>query len=221
MTIRCPNKDCNTKMALPLNVIQNSQANAKCPSCKQYFKPFDLLPDSEKERLQNNKSEKVNNKEEKTHLKNDEKTDFNKKPVGWLVVHDEKTHSQTYDLFEGRQVIGRKSVSRPCEIMIETGDTTMSRNHFSLEVRNHGGRYSYTLKDYGSTNRTYIETKVLSDFEREMRRVREGEEVYIEDGAVIQAGNTKIILKSLKSVNNKEQATQIVSNQKITKTVIL
>ncbi len=226
MIIRCPNTNCNTKMAVKEEVLRNPDANVKCPSCKERFKPFDRLPQSQKDdilhqqKTGNPPSSKI--ADEETDILDDAyNKNRGKTPVGWLVVHDENTRSQTYNLFEGKQIAGRKSTTRPCDIMIETNDKLMSRNHFVIEIRNHGGRYSYALSDSNSKNKTYVETKVLSDFERQMRRLQPDEELYIEDGAIIQAGQTKIVFKSLETVNNKEQATQIVSNQKITKTVIL
>ncbi len=223
MIVRCPNTSCNTKMSVKEDSLRVATASVKCPSCKEKFNPFDRLPQTQKDEILNRQKEvnnsPSNNKSEETEIYDDKNK--GKQPVGWLVVHDEKTHSQTYDLFEGRQLIGKKNLSRPCDIMLETNDVYMGRNHFIIEVENHGGRYSYSLCDNKSLNGTYVETKVLSDFERQMRRLNQGEEIYIEDGAIIQAGATKIIFKSLKTVNNKEQATQIVTNQKITKTVIL
>lgn len=223
MTIRCPNKECNTKMNIVTAVLYNPTANAKCPSCNNFFKPYDLLPESEKQSIKNKQmeQEEATDFNANSHKSKTEHTKLNKEAVGWLVVHDEKTHTQTYDLLVGRQVVGRKSTSRPCEIMIDTEDMEMSRNHFIIEVESHQGKYKYSLSDSKSTNKTYVQTKVLSDFERAVRKLGKNEEIYIEDGSIIQAGTTKIILKTLKSVNNKSQATEIVTNQHITKTIVL
>lgn len=79
---------------------------------------------------------------------------------GWLVVHDEKTFTQTFSLGLGKQVIGRKSETRPCDIMIDCNDPYMSRNHFIIDVvQKPGNIISYSLSDSGSKNRTFINAR--------------------------------------------------------------
>lgn len=211
MIVRCPNEACNTKMSIKDEVVRNSDANVKCPSCKKMFKPFNNLPQYLKDEILNT---------QKTDC-DDSRPNKRDSALGWLIVHDEKTHTQTYDLYEGVQTIGRKSNSRPCDVMIETADNYMSRNHFIIEVINNRGCFHYVLKDAQATNRTYVEVDVLSEFIKKLRPLNKDEEVYIEDGDIIQAGKTKIILKTPKSVPNREIATQIVTNQDIAKTVIV
>ena len=48
-----------------------------------------------------------------------------------------------------------------------------------------------------------------------------GEQIYIEDGFLIQVGKTKIFLKTPQKVNNKQQATDVVQQKGITKTIVL
>lgn len=211
MIVRCPNENCSTKMSIKDEVVRNQDANVKCPSCKKMFKPFNNLPQSLKDEILNTQKKDCY----------DNRPDTEKKAVGWLIVHDEKTHTQTYDLHEGKQLIGRKSNSRPCDVMIETSDTYMSRNHFIIEVINNRKCFQYVLKDAQATNRTYVEADVHSGFVKKIRPLSKDEEVYIKDGDIIQAGKTKIILKTPKSVSNREMATQIVTNQDIAKTVIV
>ena len=210
MIIRCPNNTCNTKMSLNIKVIENQKANVKCPSCKQFFKPFEILTEEQKQQIER----EANRKKEEPEIEE-------KKAVGWLVVHDEKTHAQTFDLFDGVQVIGKKSAAKPCDIMIEIDDPYLSRNHFSINVKTAGSRSTFLLKDNQSANGTFVETTLIGNFEKQLRRLREGEEVYIEDGAIIQAGDTKIIFKSTDSSQNKSMAQQAVQSQDIPKTVIL
>lgn len=218
MTIRCPNKECNTKMNVPDNLLHNPGTNVKCPSCKKMFKPFEVLPKVLRDEILLNKQ----SIEKETSKK--QEVEQNDTVVGWLVVHDEQTHTQTYELKEGKQLIGRKSQSIPCEIMIETEDRYMHRNHFYITVNKFEGRYNYLIESHESSakgNGTFIDTKRLSKFQRAVKRMNLDEQIYIEDGALIQAGRTKIILKTIRTVANKEDATRIVSQEKITKTVIL
>lgn len=235
MILRCPNISCNTKMSIKEEVAYNYDAKTKCPSCKEIFKPFDCLPESQQNKIMNqidciiesqqNKTmnqskanDKICSDSEETKFK---ATNNGKVALGWLVVHDEKTHSQTYDLYEGMQLIGRKSESRPCDVMIETNDRCMSRNHFTIEVTTKYGENQYVLKNAKSTNGTFVETKMLRGYVKELRPMQLGEEVYIEDGDIIQAGNTKIILKTPKTATNRESATQIVKQTEIAKTIIV
>lgn len=214
MTIRCPRKECNMKMYVGDNVLINPNANVRCPSCKNIFKPFEVLTKVQKNEILAKKIPKPQLAESKYNAQG-------RKPVGWLVVHDENTHTQTYELKEGRQLIGRKSPTKPCDIMIETDDTYMSRNHFVLTVKKVGESYSYLIEDFQATNKTFIVTKRISGFKDEVKQLRQNEQIFIEDGTTIQAGHTKIVLKTLKTVSNKKDATRIVSQEKITKTIVL
>lgn len=131
----------------------------------------------------------------------------------WLVVHDEKTKQQTYELKPGKQLIGRKDPNKPCDWMIETMDMYMSRNHFTIEIKEKTkSHFSYILADYKSKNHTHIDQKVLGA----------GDEYYLKDGAVIQAGETKIVFRTRESgANDATEATQIVTAKKYDKTVLI
>jgi len=136
--------------------------------------------------------------------------------AGWLVVHDEFTAMQTFALKIGKQLIGRKSSSKPCDIMIDTKDNHMSRNHFWIEVQKYGSSAPrFILSDNDSTNHTFINTIKLM-------QLRNADAIIITDGDIIQAGVTKIVLKVKDSyTNSASKATGIVSAQKISKTMLL
>lgn len=224
MLVRCPNKACNTKLVLQDSLLKNPSANAKCPSCKKYFKPFDTLSEQlKKELLASQENSQSHHQSEPHHLQSSSEETLTHE-VGWLIVHDENTPIQTYSLKLGKQLVGRKSSSLPCFIMIETKDRRMHRNHFYIIVQETRNGLSYCIESHKSSadgNGTFVDTKRLNGFEREMRRLSNGEQIYLEDGALIQAGDTKIVLKTAQSVTNKADATQIVSQQKINKTIIL
>lgn len=135
--------------------------------------------------------------------------------VGWLVVHDENTNEQTYPLKLGKNVVGRESESKPCDIMIDTDDMRMSRNHSVIEVGiKPNGQYEYLIYDCGSTNGTYINgdaSKKLTQYDM----------VFLRDGDTIQMGRTKMVLKTTKVVANAAQASQVVKKQGYTQTVAL
>lgn len=135
--------------------------------------------------------------------------------VGWLVVHDENTTEQTYALKLGKNVVGRISESKPCDIMIETEDLRMSRNHSVVEVNiKPNGHYEYVLYDCGSTNGTYVNGDAS-------RKLSSYDVVFLRDGDTIQMGRTKMVLKTAKVVINAAQASQVVKKQGYTQTVAL
>lgn len=135
--------------------------------------------------------------------------------VGWLVVHDENTQSQTYSLRYGKNVVGRLSDSKPCDVMIDTTDGYMSRNHCVIEVaRNRAGVFEYILSEVGSTNGTFIN----ADPEK---RLKSGDEVYLADGDTIQLGRTKVVLKTLKTTSNAGDASKAVKNSPMSHTVVI
>ncbi len=223
-SVRCPNKDCNTKMNILDHLLHNPNVNVKCPSCKKMFKPFETLSQILQDEILNNKKKNEEIEQATAPAKSLRKNDKQELVVGWIVVHDEQTHTQTYELKLGRQLIGRSSVEIKCDIPIETPDLYMHRTHFYLTVSKKNNAFCYLIESHMVSvkgNGTYIDTRRLNEYEREVKRLKAGEEVYLEDGALIQAGRTKIILKTLQSVSNREDATRIVSQERITKTIIL
>jgi len=234
MDIRCPREECNTKINVAEAVLFNTNVQLKCPSCLRFFKPFDTLSELQKKDILNKKEQskkahkasEVSKGKEETQILDDVK---NSAPysggtilaIGWLIVHDENTHSQTYDLKEGRNLIGKISTSKPCDVMIDTPDPYLSRNHFIITVTKRGNQYQYIIEDYNSTNGTFIQSKQISNTECEIKRLVRGEQIYIEDGCLIQAGKTKIFLKTPQTVANKQQASNVVQQKGITKTIIV
>lgn len=135
--------------------------------------------------------------------------------VGWLVVHDENTEAQTHPLKLGKNVVGRLSESKPCDVMIDTEDLRMSRNHSIVEVTlKPNGQYEYLIYDCGSTNGTYINGDTN-------KKLTEYDLLYLRDGDTIQMGRTKMVLKTQKVVPNAAQAAQVVGKQGFNKTVIV
>lgn len=135
--------------------------------------------------------------------------------VGWLVVHDENTRPQTYLLKYGKNIVGRKSDAKPCDVMIESEDGYMSRNHCVVEVqRNRAGVYEYVLSEVGSTNGTFIN----ADAEK---RMKPGDEIYLADGDTVQIGRTKVVLKTLRTAKDAADAGKIVRNNPVSHTVVM
>ncbi|WAC10145.1 FHA domain-containing protein [Dyadobacter pollutisoli] len=137
---------------------------------------------------------------------------FEPAEVGWIVVHDEFTESQTLPLKPGVQVIGRFSVSKPCEVMIRSEDRFMSRHHLVVEaVKSKEGSYKYWVSDHPDcTNPTFIDTYPL----------KRGTTLELVDGVVMQLGKTKVTLKTAAAAGTARKATETVLNTDFAKTVL-
>lgn len=197
MIVSC--KNCKAKLPVPDVVFKHSIPKITCPQCKISFKP-ELAKEKEKQ---------------KTELIGKSKY----LPIAWLIVHDEKAVVQTFEIKSGKYTVGRKSDSRPCDIMIETGDMTMSRNHFTIEAVEKDGFLTCWLSDKNSSNNTYINSNSIKDKKTELKNA---EEFFLGDGDVIQAGQTKIVFKRKSdNVTNSTAATQIITKMSYAKTVLI
>ena len=142
--------------------------------------------------------------------------------IGWLVVRDEKTAIQTFQLREGINRIGRLKPTTPAHVNIgiKTNDDYMSRYHCDLEVvwNRQAKRYDYVVSDkaYGnksvSTNGTYVNAA--------SRRLSPIDEKNVKDGDTIQIGETKLVLKTASSARDAREAERKVKELDYSKTVI-
>lgn len=134
---------------------------------------------------------------------------------GWLVVHDETTRPQMFELKMGTNTVGRKS-AMPVDISIETADITMSRRHCAIEVMldQRRGEYDFLISDLNAVNGTIVNGQVR-------RRLNERDIVYLNDGDVFQLGMTKVVLKKNTELKRKEKVVQEVLNQPYAPTVVL
>lgn len=139
-----------------------------------------------------------------------------KKPfIGWLVVNDEHTDMQTHRLQLGLNLVGRKSSTMPCDVMIVTEDKYMSRQHFYIEITPaRGGGYNYKLYDCNATNHTYI-LKPHGAMKLDKDMV-----LHLSDNDIIQAGKTKIVFRNEQSNANLNDIQNETRNQKFGHTVI-
>jgi pSer/pThr/pTyr-binding forkhead associated (FHA) protein len=207
MKVQCTNADCRKTFTIDTSKMIPGSSHALRCKCGTETKFQAAVPESSQPQRNPNK----------TWVLDDYLPQSAAQPnqVGWLVVHDENTASQTLTLKEGRNVIGRKSPDKPCEIMIDTTDTHMSRNHSVIDVnRRADGHYQYVISDCGSTNGTFInanERQKLSSYDR----------IFLKDGDTIQLGRTKVVLKTQQTVSSPDQAQQVVNKKDYLKTVIL
>jgi predicted Zn finger-like uncharacterized protein len=137
---------------------------------------------------------------------------FEPAEVGWVVVHDEYTESQTLPLKPGLQIVGRFSESKPCEVMIHSQDRYMSRRHLVIEVvKSREGVYKYWVSEHPDcTNPTFIDTYPL----------KRGTTVELVDGVIMQLGKTKVALKTAAAAGTARKAAETVANTDFAKTVL-
>jgi FHA domain len=197
MNIKCTS--CACLLSVPDSCFKKAIPKIKCPFCNVFFKPV-----IKKAGLAHKDTIKPT---ERVNIGATEKD-----VTGWLVVHDERTRPQTFSLTKQQQTVGRKNTTKLCDIMIETVDGYMSRNHFIIEVMTRaGGDVVYTLSDSGSMNKTFINTIALNA----------ADTYYLQDGDTIQAGTTKIVFRTTAKVKTAEQATQVVNAGSYNKTVVI
>lgn len=117
------------------------------------------------------------------HTHNDEEDTVVAK--GFLVIEGKK--KQTLPVMSGKQLVGRKSSSKPCDIMIDTEDKTVSRNHFFIVAKEDSkGDYEFNIYIVEPKNKTTVDKKQLE--------VNIG--YSLKDGAVIKVGETVIVFKT-------------------------
>ena len=137
-------------------------------------------------------------------------------PAGWLVLHTEGCEPKTYALKEGKNRIGRKTVSNAPDIPVEN-DIYVSRNHAMLVVKRlENLDYEYIIADNTellgkpSLNGTFINGSP--------ERIDE-KPVKLKDGDTIQCGVTKFVLQSTKAAIDVENAVKLTSKLDFTPTV--
>lgn len=194
--IKCPL--CGTSMRIMNNNFSNDK-RIKCLGCKQVltFSEFTQLPlnntevnssDNEKTRIpspSNITSQNASISEE-TLIKS-VSSDIPNLKVGYsagkAIIGSiiEQSTSKKYFLKEGKNTLGRKSISSFVSIPIDTNDRYMSRNHLTIEVINGGKEYIHIAYNCKDDVETYINNKVLSV----------SDQIVLENGDSIQMGDTK------------------------------
>jgi pSer/pThr/pTyr-binding forkhead associated (FHA) protein len=196
ITVFCGNKLCKSKLVIDTGAFNLDNPKVQCSVCGQYSQ------------IDREFIGKLLLKEQ------NEKLELQKINIGFLIVHDENTKSQTFTLKTGRNCIGRKDADKPCDIMIETQDPYMSRNHCMIEGKmDRSGNIQLILYDPGSLNGTYLNEN--------QKRLGKDDKVYLEDGDTIQIGKTKVMIKLIKFAKNSEEARKNVMNLPYSKTVII
>ena len=210
MKVRCGK--CKTVLEYQAEKLNQNNPLLKCPKCNTINKvelPASYQVNKNTPPVRKRVQEKSNDETLIEGGKN------NNEEVGWIVVHDENTKVQSYPLRLGKNIIGRKSVSKPCDIMIETDDKYMSRNHCAIEVvKNKRGQYDYIIYEVSATNGTFINASI----DKKLSRY---DQIYLKDGNTIQIGHTKVVLKTKEMAMNISEAQNTVINTDYNKTIII
>ena len=91
----------------------------------------------------------------------------------------------TYELHEGRNIVGRKASTSTADVQLLVADRYMSRLNAIVCVRKAGDKLLVTIANYKNVNPVKVGAVTLLD----------GDEVLLEDGDEIIMGTTKMRLK--------------------------
>jgi hypothetical protein len=222
LNLTCGNPACRARLTVRVKVPTQTK-EVKCPKCG-YLNPLPmhlLVPeqpegDDEGTLIKEGDSEK-------TWIQNHE----GGKPalpeiLGWLIVHDEKTASQTFNLKKGLNTLGRISQKSPSDLMIQTEDRYMSRPHCTIEVKiNKMGQVDYVLQD-GSlkTDGTRKNSQNGTFLNGQEPALHPSEQIYLKDGDTIQLGETKVVLKTFQMSESLQKAYRQVEGSDFTRTIL-
>ncbi|MDH6356464.1 FHA domain-containing protein [Parabacteroides sp. PF5-9] len=162
ISIKCPH--CHVGLKVDERKLPPNISSFKCPKCKEAI-PISLLYNQ-------------------TEDDNDTIVITSRKlfTAGKITVSsDENTPEQTFKLFEGINIIGRKSQASKATIGVITTDKSMSREHIIIEVKKETKEnYKHYLSDNNSKNHTLYNGNYLEN----------GEVVVLNDNDEIIIGRT-------------------------------
>lgn len=224
LTLTCGNPACRAGLTVRVKVPTQAK-EVKCPKCG-YLNPLPAnlsAPEKPVPAASDEETLIKENDNEKTWIQGEGKT----KPalpevLGWLIVHDEKTASQTFNLKKGLNTVGRISRKSPSDLMIQTEDRYMSRPHCTIEVKiNKMGQVDYVLQDGArqpdgtrkkSQNGTFLNGQEPA--------LHPSEQIYLKDGDTVQIGETKVVLKTYQMSESLQKAHRQVEGTDYTRTIL-
>lgn len=138
-----------------------------------------------------------------------------KKIAGWLIIHTEGANHESFEIFPGKNTIGRKTPNYTPDIPLE--DNYVSRKHAVLIARqNENNFFEYYIADNThvngkpSMNGTFVNGCNERIGESAMKII---------DGDTIQIGMVKFVFKSAEITIDVEEATKLVQKQEYQTTV--
>jgi hypothetical protein len=173
--IKCPDKSCSTPLKFKVPQL-----------VKQPYTPLS----GSKTIVDNFNGDSLKNSE-CTRLDNNNQSEMLCKGACLMVLKNAKTNSQTFDIKEGVNYIGRlsnRAGSFVPNIAISTKDAFVSKKHCLINyIKRSNGISEFILKDAGSVNGTY-----LNNFSKPLEK---DEEVYLSNEDTLLIGETMIVFK--------------------------
>jgi len=109
--------------------------------------------------------------------------------VGWLIVHTENKKTETFDLYEGINYIGRKKKDDKANNILIEDDKTVSRTHAFIKCKDVNGKLQYMLYD-GDGSKPSVNGVFLNGND-----VRIKQHCPLEENDTVQIGTTKLVFK--------------------------
>jgi hypothetical protein len=120
-----------------------------------------------------------------------------KEVLAWLVVHTEDKQTQTFDVFEGVNYIGRKKREEGAGSVILEDDPFVSRTHAFIKVKRLSNDTQFVLYD-GDGSKPSVNGVFLNGNEK-----RINQHCSLTENDTIQIGMTKLVLKIKKQDRSK------------------
>jgi hypothetical protein len=219
LTLTCGNPACRAGLTVRVKVPTQAK-EVKCPKCG-YLNPLPLGLSAPQKPAGDEETEIREKDKEETWVLPGSKPEL-PEILGWLIVHDEKTSAQTFNLKKGPNTVGRISQKSPSDLMIQTEDRYMSRPHCTIEVKiNKMGQVEYVLQDgarqadgtrKNSQNGTFLNGQEPA--------LHPSEQIYLKDGDTVQIGETKVVLKTFQMSESLQKAHRQVQDSDYTRTII-
>ena len=112
-----------------------------------------------------------------------------KEVVGWLVVHTENKQTQTFDVYEGVNYIGRKKREEGANSIVLDDDPFVSRTHAFIKVKCLDKDTQFVLYD-GDGSKPSVNGVFLNGNEK-----RINQHCSLSENDTVQIGTTKLVLK--------------------------
>lgn len=130
---------------------------------------------------------------DKNKSKAEEEKIENKATVGWLIVHTENKKTETFDLYEGINYIGRKKKDDKTNNIVIEDDPFVSRTHAFIKCKEAGGKLQYLLYD-GDGKKPSVNGVFMNGND-----VRIHEYYLLKENDTVQIGTTKFVFKIKKA----------------------
>ena len=109
--------------------------------------------------------------------------------VGWLIVHTENKKTETFDLFEGINYIGRKKKDDKANSVLIEDDPFVSRTHAFIKCKEAAGELQFVLYD-GDGNKPSVNGVFLNGNDDRIK-----ERCLLKENDTVQIGTTKLVFK--------------------------